>query len=450
MITIVEPQKHVVALWGEQQINENTKYRLMKYVLRFDYDNQVLLHNVVTGRLVVLNQSEASAIEELPMLYKPVLKQLIYGYFLVPETYNEHEYVKKMRMIFRRIADQQQGPGLTVYTILPTTACNARCYYCFEHGIRTENMSEETANKVIEFIAAHNNGKNVNIKWFGGEPTIGADRITQICKGLKEKNITYLSSMTTNGYLFNEEMCKQAKSLWNLERVLISVDGTGDNYNRIKNYVGVKDNPYERILRNIGLLINQQIHVKVRMNFDQSNYCEFEDLLTDISEHYPPNPYLEVCAHYINDVQIVNGKEIYHGTDMWYNDKIHELHQMARSKEYLSPNAILPSLDYSWCPASSNRAVTITPSGKLVSCYEFMKDEDAKGDIEHGIINHSIDQSWKHYADVTECAECSLFPNCAKILKCKRNQECLMKNEKLDAALNAVIHSYKSLKKLKH
>ena len=448
MPTIVDPQRHIDALWGKQQTKEKTKYRLMKYVLRFECDNKMLLHNVVTGQLVVLEQAEVGVVESLPKMYEPAMKQLITEHYLVPEDYDEHDPVKKMRLVLRMLTDQQQGCGLTVYTILPTTGCNARCYYCFEHGIRSESMTEDTADDVINFIAAHNYGKLVNLKWFGGEPTLGANRITQICKGLKEKKVPFTSTMTTNGYLFDEEMCTQAKSIWNLQRVVISVDGVGDDYNRIKDYVSVKDNPYERVLRNIGLLIDQRIHVRVRMNFDQSNETEFEELLADISKRVPPNPFIEVCAHYINDVQIVDGKEIHHGTDAWYNEKIHELHEIARKKGYLGFNSRLPSLDYRWCPAASKRAVTITPRGKLVSCYEFMGDEEAIGDLEQGITNCSLDQSWRCFADIAECAECVLFPDCAKIFRCKRNEECLMKTEKLDAARNAAIRNYKTFFKL--
>lgn len=37
-------------------------------------------------------------------------------------------------------------------TILTTTECNARCYYCFEHGIKQYPMTIEVANAVVEFI----------------------------------------------------------------------------------------------------------------------------------------------------------------------------------------------------------------------------------------------------------------------------------------------------------
>jgi len=61
---------------------------------------------------------------------------------------------------------------ITSYTILPTTGCNARCYYCFEHGSKVMTMTRETAGEVVRFITEHcGPKKTVAIMWFGGEPT---------------------------------------------------------------------------------------------------------------------------------------------------------------------------------------------------------------------------------------------------------------------------------------
>ena len=57
------------------------------------------------------------------------------------------------------------------FRIWPTSSCNARCYYCFEKGIKYENMSEETAEHVVRFIASHiEEGDTFVVEWFGGEP----------------------------------------------------------------------------------------------------------------------------------------------------------------------------------------------------------------------------------------------------------------------------------------
>lgn len=442
MITIVEPKDHIARLWGKQQIRESDTYRLMRYVIRADHDGKVLLHNVVTGQLVILTQEEEETLDSLPKRYDPYLKPLIQHYYLVPEQYDEHSIVSGMRDVFRKMADTKERSALTFFTILPTTSCNARCYYCFEKGIEFATMTQETAKDVIRFITTHCNGKKVWLKWFGGEPTVAANRITQICTGLKQNGVTFSSIMTTNGYLFSEEMAHEARYVWNLDRVTLSMDGTGENYNRIKDYVGACDNPYERVLHNVGLLTEQGIHVLVRMNFDQTNYRDFVNLLSDIHERYHSSTLIEVRAHYINDVQIVDGIPRYHGSKEWYNETILELHQLSQSAGFLHKNHHLPCLSHRWCPASSLKSVTIKPDGKLVSCYELLGDDEVKGNLKEGITNQEIVTSWLRYADESDCIECNLFPNCGKIFKCPRKHGCYQKAERLFDTKELMVNSY--------
>jgi radical SAM protein with 4Fe4S-binding SPASM domain len=416
----------------------------MKYVLRVDHVGKVLLHNVVTGRLVVLDDAEAEALERLPMAYSLVIEQLVTEHYLVPVEFDEHDCVSGMRTALRKLADVQQGSDLTFYTILPTTACNARCYYCFEKDVEVSTMTSETADDVVQFIVSHCNGKNVWLKWFGGEPTVAANRISQICSGLKQRGITFSSIMTTNGYLFDEAMAYEAKHVWNLVQITLSMDGTGENYNRIKDYVNPGDNPYERVLRNVGLLMKHGIRVHARMNFDQTNVNDFSNWLSDLSERYPHEPLLEARAHYINDVQIVDGLPRYHGDTMWYNEKILELHRMSQSLGLLKKNEHLPCLSYNWCPASSLRSVTITPQGKLVSCYEMLEDDEFKGNLKDGITKPEIVKGWLKYANTVECENCPLFPNCGKIDKCPRKHKCYQKAELLYDSKVCMINSYNS------
>ena len=77
MKTIVEPREYIDKLWGKQHIRDGITYRMMWYVLRTDYDGKVLLHNAVTGRLVLLEQNEVYSVEKLPNKYDPAVEQLI-------------------------------------------------------------------------------------------------------------------------------------------------------------------------------------------------------------------------------------------------------------------------------------------------------------------------------------------------------------------------------------
>ena len=84
-------------------------------------------------------------------------------------------------------------------------------------------MTEQTANEVVEFIVRNCGDKRIHIAWFGGEPTLATARIDQICEGLIKNEIKYSSSITTNGYLIDEEMAHRAKRLWRLKYVNMSI-----------------------------------------------------------------------------------------------------------------------------------------------------------------------------------------------------------------------------------
>ena len=432
MKTIVEPKERVDKLWGIQRTDTAATYRMMRYVLRIDHNGDVLLQNVITGQLVKLDQAEAELLEKLPATFTPEMEQLIEHQFIVPNDFDEHQRVVGIRSILRKLADKQEKPGINHITIFPTTACNARCYYCFEKGVKSETMTEQTANEVVEFLQKHCGGKKLFIRWFGGEPTVGANRISQICEGLHQRGISFSSKITTNGYLFDEEMVEKACSIWNLKFAMISVDGTKERYNSVKAYVNACDDPYERVMNNIGLLLAHGVHVNLRMNFDKQNYLEFKEILEEARDRFGDNSLLDVYVHQINGHYQNLDSSLVQGDEEWFNEKILELNKISRNMGLLHKEIELPRLEYKWCIAARDDSVTILPQGQLVSCPERMNPDQYKGDLKHGVNNQDLICFWKQFADYEKCHKCCLFPECVKILNCAGKDRCFYKLERLD------------------
>lgn len=59
MEIIKKQVENIGKVWGVQKKRE-TEYRLMKYLLRQEVDDGVLLHNVITGELIFLPPEEKS------------------------------------------------------------------------------------------------------------------------------------------------------------------------------------------------------------------------------------------------------------------------------------------------------------------------------------------------------------------------------------------------------
>lgn len=428
VITILQPVQYISALWGDQKVREDVSYRLMKYVIRVDCEGKVLLHNSVTRQLVELNQEEQNAInrsDSQQLTYSSSIKELVESHFLVPELFDEHQQVEGMRYILRRLEGNHSSKHITKYTILTTTACNARCYYCFEHGVESVTMSPQTADDVVEFINAHSgNERAVHITWFGGEPTLASDRIDQISEGLRKRGIEYFSDMTTNGYLFDKEMVDRARNLWNLKYLQICFDGLEVNHNRIKSYVGARDNPYQRTFRNIGLLLEEGIRVGLRMNFDINNYQDFEGLVQEAAKRFPGNSNLSVYAFpVIGEYKDTTG-HIYHGNRDWFEKKIAELNEYSRQQHMYHERQRLPFMKHHCCDAENDEAITVLPDGNLVRCCQCLGVDQLVGNIWEGITNHETYQAWKKYADYDNCRDCVYFPSCPRVEKCPGKDRC--------------------------
>lgn len=406
---------------------------MMQYVLRVEHDRKVLLHNAVTGQLVVLDEAETKMMGRLPQKYNPVMRLLVEKHYLVPENYDEHQQVINLRTVLLTMGSTDCYEGITTYTIFTTTACNARCYYCYEQGVKTRPMAEDTAEKVIDFIDNHCGiVRKVFLTWFGGEPTLESKRIDQICNGLREREIAYQSEIVTNGYLFDEKMVLRARDVWHLKFAQICFDGTEEHHNRTKSFVGVRDNPYQRVMRNIQLLLDAGIRVRLRMNFDIGNYQDYGELLQEAKVRFQSNPLLSVSAHPIIGCYPDSDGCIRHGTDEWFEKTMIDLFHIEKGIGVCTLPKELPYLNYKLCSAASDYAVTITAEGNLVCCPEQFGTEQVIGTLEDGITNLDLIHSWKQIADHQRCASCVLFPQCVIMTRCATSGMCYNSTKRKD------------------
>jgi len=425
MITIVEPKNHYYRLWSNYPYNKNTIFRMMQYTLLCDFDDKLLLHNMVTGHTVELEPSEKTIVQSLPKKYDPLMEKLIESHFLVPEEYNEYQIVIGIYSVLRKLLSSKKDLSITHYTILPTTACNARCYYCFEQGVNHVTMTSKTINEVVDFIDDYcGENKSIRISWFGGEPTVASKQIDMICEGLQSKKIDFVSDITTNGYLFDKSMVEKAVEYWKLKRAMICVDGTEKTYNKTKAFVNVSDNPYLRVLRNVGLLIENHVHVSLRMNFDLKNVSEFKDFIEEIDLRFHNNPFLDVSCHPVVGEYIDYEGVVAHANSEWFAKNIVRLNDISRNANYLKSNNVLPCLNITGCQASDDTSITITPNGDLVKCPEQFGDDQIIGNVRDGIVNYKLIQSWKELSNNDNCKHCILLPDCMKLNNCATRDVC--------------------------
>ncbi|MBR3988154.1 MAG: 4Fe-4S cluster-binding domain-containing protein [Clostridia bacterium] len=399
------------------------KSRLMHFVVETPVEDGVLLYNLLTFEMILLTEEENRLRNDLEYLKNQ--------WFVVPENTNEKELADLVKMFTDTKQDNLEA--ITGYTIFSTTDCNARCFYCFELGRSRIPMTDETAHKVAQYICDHAKGKSVNISWFGGEPLINQTAIDIICNDLIKNGVEFKSSAVSNGYLFDESTVEKAVNLWNIKRVQISLDGTEEVYNKIKAYVYKDTNPYYIVLDNIGRLLEAGVAVNIRLNMDLYNAEDLMKLVNELAERFAGQEKLSIYANHIFEGNIPMAE--FRTSEEWEQRDVLmcKLEELIEQKGFAFKSGIAKKMKTNHCMADSGRAVTILPDGNIGVCEHFSEDEFI-GHIDKDSFDESVIQRWKvRSAEIPECAECALYPQCIRLEKCANDRLCFTqrKNGKL-------------------
>ena len=214
------------ALFGRQRYEKGTEYRLTKHCVRAECEDGTLFFHTMMGTLLLLEKGRSLSDQE---------QALVEAWFLVPKEHDEMKALRKLRAL--ACAVQPNSRHVTGFTILTTTDCNARCFYCYEAGCKRITMSKQTARDVGAYIARVSGGEQVKIHWFGGEPLCNPEAMDIICDALSKAGISFVSSVTTNGYYLTPELTERAMRDWHVTGALIAIDGTKEVYQRTKAYI---------------------------------------------------------------------------------------------------------------------------------------------------------------------------------------------------------------------
>lgn len=279
--------------------------------------------------------------------------------------------------------------------------------------MKTVTMSEETIRATIDYIMRSKCGGEILLNWFGGEPLLRADIIDRICVELKERGVSFKSRITTNGSLITPELAKKIKNDWKSEFVQVSLDGEESEYNRRKAYVNLTGSPYELVMRNIGLLLEQGIFVNLRCNIDENNADTLNVFIDDLDSRFPDktNLALEFVTLY-GKHSTPEELELYKKC-MELKDDIRKLGFAHKIGEPKFETMVF------YCPAQSHgTAMVITPDGKLHICEHCGEDTEI-GTVFEGITNTALAERYNAHNPVPQkCSGCFFLPKCTTFDMC--------------------------------
>ncbi len=425
-------------LLKKQEAEEEQTYRPMFFVVELPVDEGLLLYHTMTKAMLLLSHEEAAQYKRNPEQSTELIEQ----WFLVPAQHDDRLLSRQVRDVTRLMGEEEKG--ITSYTILTTTDCNARCFYCYEKGRPRRPMTTETAQRVAQFIIDHCEKQKVSINWFGGEPLFNKSVITTISKKLSESGVDFSSSMISNGYLFNDRTVEEAVDTWHLKRTQITLDGTEDIYNQSKAYIYKGVNAYQRVIANIHRLLIAGIHVTVRMNIDVHNADNLKEMTDELHREFGVNDKLTVYVHMLfemadGSVAIKDEKE-----RKLLHEKMKEIQAKLVSYGFSVTKPLSGEIKINRCMADNDHSVVIEPSGHIGKCEHYSEDHYI-GHIDSEDRDERMMNSFRECRDEIEaCATCFYYPNCIRLRLCEDDVHCYpeMRDEKLCDIRQSMLKTY--------
>ena len=413
MQIITPASEKLLLLAHSQPIGHGQQYRRCTYTLACETAQGWRVLNTYTGQIIALTPEEYGQWCSLPRTYQPWMDELIKGLFIVEESFDEATEVREVSSFLHRMA---ASDAPTLYIIAPTTACNARCPYCYEADMRTVAMAGEVADATAAFITKHAPKRGVRLQWFGGEPLLAQSIIDSITRNIESAGVPITARMISNMHLFDEALVGKAVKRWHLDYVQTTLDGTEETYNETKTYIAADANesPYQRVLRNIGLLLDAGVQVKARLNVGAGNTESLLELTDVLSRRFGQQPRFSAyaCALY-------NNCESYgfsHDEYARIKEGQEQVNRALCSCGILRDN--LPThLRDAACLADSPRAVLINPLGGITKCEHDVFSNEI-GNVYEGMTT----DGWRNYRyelpSFKNCDACPLFPVCKTYAYC--------------------------------
>ena len=393
-----------------------------------DDDNLYLIYNTRTTAFITLdkenyekiflnkNFSDSATIEPLKEMG-----------FILDEDFDELQALEDIRK------NGMEDPVQNV-TILTTTECNARCYYCFENGIKQYPMTIDVADAVIEFIKANYPEPNFAINWFGGEPLLNFDIIKYITKKLKQCGYSIISHITTNGSLLTKEMLEYFLNEYEDLSFQITIDEVGDKYAKIKNYIDIdRSLAYKRVIDNVAMLLDNKVTTNVRLNFAASQIERAKEIYVEILKSLDGHD-LSSLYLYFAPLTLDSKKEI---ISNFHGDIEHPFLQVVKTQMKQGFPLYKPRYDGEMgmigafglmpnafsCGMTTKNRFSIDADGTLYKCHRLSgKKEYSCGNVFTGIDkNCSVYKMFRNTAITDEeCKKCNILPICQAGCKSQR------------------------------
>lgn len=437
MIEISRAEAWPLSLYPE--VSGQSSLILSHYAIVVEYKEGYLLHHTITWCMYYLTKEEYDDIFNNDEMKK--LK------IVLDSSIDEDSIAERVYLMRAELKTPFKMDSFKQYVIMTTSACNARCPYCYEKGIAAITMNEKTAEDVVQFIKKTHKGL-VSIRWFGGEPLLNTKVIEYISRRLNEEGIDFYSEMITNGYFLEKYVTEFG--VWRINKIQVTIDNINGKYDEIKRFVSKDEDPFKRVISGIHryLLLEDSV-IGVRINVSDDNIDDLENIFQYLGDEFGND--------IANGKMVVSSPMVFSITCDKYGDKPLEMWERIKAAREKFPNVfprnddkkgLILKTDLHYCTSDIGLGIVINPAGKFSPC-EHWKDEEAAGDVVNGLTNKEKVEEWrlKGGKNIEFCKKmrCPILPTCKHSYKCdacpvcstERKFENALKNEK-----GAIIRTY--------
>lgn len=409
----------VTKIINKKKLNPDAEYRLSLFTYLYSENGRFMLYNTLSFEVTELTEQEWNAVQQMTdksvsydFVVSNGLEQLAMSRYIVERDYDEVKQYQQAVFLLKTMAGQKKGIG--GYIILPTTGCNARCVYCYEEGYPVKTMTKETANRVVDYICETRYNGTIQIRWFGGEPLVNAVIIRYICTTLNERGAVFKSNMVTNASLMTKELAHEAKELWHLEKIQVSLDGAKEDYTPRKNYYNPEKHNYDVVMKAVHYLADEGIKVNLRVNVDFDNIDRIPAFLQGIKDEF--GEYQNISLYIAPLFQEQHGerceelyREIFRLTDLQNRLGIPRSTKAEHQAVRLRTN---------FCMSDNiEHCVVITPDGVFNNC-EHLPEAQTWGNIFDGVTDQAKFDELSAAPKVDEkCSKCPFLPECTPFYK---------------------------------
>lgn len=297
--------------------------------------------------------------------------------------------------------------------LVPTTACNFACPYCFEPKKSPKTITDDVIDNLKDFIKGHDNTRNLHLTWYGGEPLVAFNKIKKIWSKLAEKGMPEIKShsIITNGYLFTDEVVDFFKDK-KLDKIQITIDGLKEHHDKTRCLLDSSPT-FDTIISNIDRIVSglPDTILDIRVNINKNNRSDFTDIYRMFTQRYKGNNNINVYPGIIRE-ETADGCSLCPSS--YSPGELQDLFNIFRKEGIEFP--LFPSKKQKGCMMQALQAYIIGPEGEIYKCWNDVSDPDK---IIGNISSDTLEGSPRYIKYMTQCSpfsdgcrECGIFPLC--------------------------------------